>query len=377
MPKSLFTSVIVNKTKFDKKLASEIYDAISRYRAAYHATSCKIGWWWHSSSSNYNGWTKSAGVGTPTYGSEETVSGSGERYFRVPLQAGAAGYIQSAILSTIPGIATYPAIGTSAHRYLRIKYRSSRDFTLLVAWTTTASTSFDESKQQEFSVKASATWQYIEFDLADNAYWTGNLRQLRIGSKSSLAASLNLDIAFVTIDVTKYFESAVIDTTTEKQILDTVRDGIDALKGSANAWTAYIANKDKLTNLLFAETKTNMLNQEKIHKGWASNSESTCSCDGSCDSYSVGCECDTYACLCDGEEYAYCAQCDEACYGDSSEGCPPDEPDCASGCYAYASYCTNCYEVFSCPCQSPSCDGYDVGCDPYNYKCWTCDNYVL
>lgn len=383
MPRSVYTSVTDNKTKLDKTLVGEIYDAISKYRAAYHATPCKIGWWWHSSTKkNLNGWIAYSWSST-AFGDDEATTGN--RYLALTASSGTP-YIQSPVMNTILGIGSYPSIGSGGHRYLKLKYRCNRSFNLRLSWTTTTATSFDTNKKEDFGIIGDNTWRVIEFDLSTNAYWTGSLRSLRIGTASAFSASTTLNIAYITIDTEDYRMVSITKDTTDKVVFDKIRTGIDTIKGSSAGFTSYTANKDKITSALFAEIKTKMNAQEAINRGWTDKSDCdySCSCDNSCDSYVEGCACDSYLCACDSQSPGYwdCTCDDNGDWISSLESpmvCGMYTWDYEVGqglCSAYGYWCTGMDSpIDDCSCES-GCDNYEAGCDPYNYYCWTCDLYT-
>ena len=407
MPKTIFSPIIVNKTDQTQKVIEEIQDAIAQYRAAYKSTSLTdaFGWWWHSSTTNRNGW--SAGTANNGY-----------------LQIASNTTSTSPVTNTMPGMSTSSYPMTSNYRYLRIKFKTAAQAILTVSFKigTADIASF-------FTVKASdANWGTVNIDMSGfGTAWNGQIRQM------SLSCTSSVQVAYVTLSSDLYALSSIsipdgwnisyvkaysLSSTTQKKQLDAslitdLRNKINKVKSSS--WTAITANRTDKAGNIVSELETNMSATEKVNLGWAKNCEKfSCSCNqtchgdectrqdgGSCDCYN---SCDIYECR--REDDGHCG-CNGRCDGDGDgwwcsddlcllDDCPAEGCGCyttcvSDGCVCDGDYWTcscdsECYSVTcsrqdgtgSCDCYS-ACDIYSpCDCDQtcYSQQCWTCHSYT-
>lgn len=227
MPKTTFKPILVNKTDQTQKVIEEIQDAIAQYRAAYKSTGLTdaFGWWWHSSTTNRNGW--SAGTANNGY-----------------LQIAANTTSTSPVTNTMPGMSTSSYPMTSNYRYLRIKFKTAAQATLTVSFKigTAAIASF-------FTVKASdANWGTMNIDMSGfGTAWNGQIRQM------SLSCTSIVQVAYVTLSSDLYALSSIsipdgwsisyvktysLSSTTQKKQLDAslitdLRNKINKVKSSS------------------------------------------------------------------------------------------------------------------------------------------------
>lgn len=368
MPKTIFSPIIVNKTDQTKKVIEEIQDAIAQYRAAYKSTSLTdaFGWWWHSSTTNRNGW--SAGTANNGY-----------------LQVEANTTSTSPVTNTMPGMSTSSYPMTSNYRYLKIKFKTAAQATLTVSFKIGTATiaSF-------FTVKASdANWGTVNIDMSGfGTAWNGQIRQM------SLKCTSSVQVAYVTLSSDLYALSSIsipdgwsisyvktysLSSTTQKKRLDAslitdLRNKINKVKSSS--WTAITANRTDKAGNIVSEIEANMSAAEKVNYGWSENCEwYTCDCnsichgDYSCNQYE---ECGCYGWTCDGDGSGYWCE-DDVC---PFEDCPVEGCGCYLACHADGCMCDGDYYI--CVCNG-SCDSdYECGCDYEcnSQECWTCNSYT-